>query len=251
MKPMLITILIISVIANVIGLFAIYKASRYRKALNQYQTYNENLVKNYEGLKSDYPGASVYAADNRKLLADYSEAERKNMTVMFGASITKGFDAEKYLPGKKIINRGVGSQSNTQLLARFSSDVLQLAPGRVALKFCSGNFTPTLDTCMMWDEFETMAMTASRKGIKPLLATVIPATRGAEHFENYSIADNVKIFNDKVRNLAAANNFQVVDYYKALADKDGFLADSLARDEIHPNGKGYEIMASVLSPLID
>jgi lysophospholipase L1-like esterase len=251
MKPMLIVILIISVIGNAVGLFAAYKAFRYREALNQFQVYNKNLVSNYEALKSDFPGASVYTDDNHRLLSELSADDRKKMTVMFGASITKGFDPGKYLPGKKIINRGVGSQSNTQLLTRFSSDVLQLAPGQVVLKFCSGNFTPQLDSCMMWDEFETMALTAQRKGIKPLLATILPATKGAEHYVNYKMADNIKLFNDKIRNLASAHNFPVVDYYKALANSDGFLPDSLARDEIHPNEKGYEIMASVLSPLVN
>ena len=251
MKPMLIIILVISVIGNVVGLFAIYKAFRYREALSQFQAYNKNLANNFEALKNDFPGALVYAADNHRLLAELPAEERRNMTVMFGASITRGFDPEKYLPGKKIINRGVGSQSNTQLLTRFSSDVLQLEPGRVVLKFCSGNFNPTCNVSTMWDEFETMALMAHHKGIGPMLATILPATREAEHYDNYSMADNIKAFNEKIKNLASKYDFPVVDYHKALADSEGFLPDNLARDEIHPNEKGYEIMASVLSPLVD
>jgi lysophospholipase L1-like esterase len=251
MKPMLLIILALSIAANVVGLFGIYKAVRYRQALSQFKTYNKQLTDNYEKLKNDFPGISTYADDNLRLMANLSPAERKKMTVMFGASITKGFDASRYLPGKNIVNRGVGSQSHTQLLARFSDDVLQLEPGQAVIKFCSGNFDPSLDSSMMWDEYEMMALTAQWKGIRPLLATILPATRAAESFEGYSMANNVKIFNDKIRGLAAKHNFQVVDYYKAMADADGFLPDSLAKDEIHPNEKGYEIMAKVLSPLVD
>jgi lysophospholipase L1-like esterase len=249
MKPILIVILTISVIGNIIGLFAVYKAIKYREALNQYQSYNKNLADNYQSLKDDFPGASVYAEDNRRLLAEDSADERKKMTVLFGASITKGFVDSRF-PDKKVINRGVGSQSNTQLLTRFSSDVLQLEPGQVVIKFCSGNFVPSLNINTMWDEYETMALMAEKKGIKPLLATVIPATAKSEQYDNYSMAENIKLFNARIKDLAARGHFPVVDYYQAMADERGFLPDSLSRDEIHPNEKGYEIMASVLLPLL-
>jgi len=248
MKPFVISLILIIL---VIGLLAAYKAYSYREALKAYQGYNKKLSDSYQNLQADYAGISIYAAENEKLRNEYSIAERKNMTVLFGASITRGFDLEKYFPERKLINRGIGSQSDTQLLARFSADVLELNPGSVVIKFCSGNFKPALDKETIWNELETMATIADKRGIRPLLATVIPATKRAEIYNGYDVAQQVRNFNSKIRKFAAENHFTVVDYYAAMVDPDGFLPDSLSRDEIHPNEAGYKVMESVLSPVLD
>ncbi|SYZ73054.1 hypothetical protein TRIP_C21169 [Candidatus Zixiibacteriota bacterium] len=251
MKNFMVVILILSLAGNLIGAYFIYKALKLRGEIRQYQNYHADLKAKYESLKADFGGIAVYKAENERLLKETSPEQRKKMTILFGASITKGFDAEKYLPGKGLINRGIGSQSDTQLLARFSPDVLRLEPGNVVLKFCSGNFTPKADIQAIWDEYELMAMEAAGHNIKPILATVLPATKSAEEYPDYSIAAQVKDFNSRVRELGAKHGFIIADYYEALSDKDGYLPDSLARDSIHPNEKGYAIMANVLGPILD
>jgi len=79
----------------------------------------------------------------------------------------------------------------------------------------------------------------------------LPITRGADRFDNYSATDKIKIFNDRLKNFAASHKFPVVDYYAALAGDGGFLPDSLARDELHPNEKGCEVMAKILRPILE
>ncbi len=251
MKAMVTILLIILAIGCVLGAFFAYKALKLRAEVKMWKGYHDDAVTRLGDLKSDYAQISVYAPENEKLLNETTGEQRKEMTVLFGASITKRWNAEKAFPGKGVINRGVGSQSDTQLLARFSSDVLQLEPGRVVIKICSGNFQPQADPDMIWDEFETMALMADSRGIKPILATVIPATRGAEEYEGYSISSEVGEFNDKIGKFAAERNFTVVDYYRAMVDSDGYLPDDMARDTIHPNEKGYEKMAIALKPILD
>ncbi len=251
MRTIIIIILILSLAGNIIGAYFIYKALKLRGEIRQYQRYHADLKAKYEALKADFAGIAVYENENRRLLEVTTAEQRKKMTVLFGASITKGLDAEKYFPGKGIINRGVGSQSDVQLLARFSSDVLNLAPGKAVIKFCSGNFNPKANLQAMWSEYEIMAMEAARHNIQPLLATVLPATRGAEEYSDYSIAAQVRDFNKRIEAFAAAQKLQVVDYYGALADKNGFLPDSLARDAIHPNENGYAVMAKTLQPILE
>lgn len=250
MKPVLVIILIISLIGNAIGIYLFYKALKLRDEVKLYQKYHKDIADKYKALKADYPGLAAYAADNRRLLETTSPEQRKKMTILFGASITKNWDIEKYLPGKNLLNRGVGSQSDIQLLTRWSSDVLELGPGRVVLKFCSGNFNPSIDIDMMWNEYEMMAQSAAGHGIQPLPATVIPVTRGAEQYENYSITEQIIRFNERIRKFAVEKGFPLVDYFKAMADKDGFLPDNMARDQIHPNEKGYEVMAGILEPIL-
>jgi len=239
-------LLICSLLVSAVGVYIAYKAFKLRDEVKLLNRYQSDLVGKYEALKADFAGSSVYTDDNAGWLAETTPEDRNQPTVLFGASITRRFDAATLLPGKKLLNRGVGSQSDTQLLTRFSSDVLQLKPGRVVIKLCSGNFQPGIDTDAMNDALEMMALMAEKQGIRPMLATVIPATRAAEKFENYSVANQVSKFNERIKHFAKENDFTLVDYHAEMADRDGFLPDDQARDEIHPNEEGYQVMTEVL-----
>jgi len=246
MKPIWTIVLVVLLAGNLAGGYLLYKASRLRDENRMLQKYLEDIIRKNREVSADYPGLNVYREENRRLLETTTPAERKQLCVLYGASITKGFNPDSLLPGFKFLNRGVGSQSSTQLLARFSSDVLQLEPGKVVIKICGGNFNPDTDSRLIWDEFETMALTARARGIEPIIATIIPVTRRAEEFQGYSVTDEIKRFNDKARDFARQHGFKVVDYFKAMADQEGFLPDDMARDALHPNALGYSKMAEAL-----
>jgi lysophospholipase L1-like esterase len=235
----------------VIGAFFAYKAFKLRAEVKAWKGYHDNVLARLNELQKDYAQVSAYADDNRRLMESTSVEDRREMTVLYGASITKSWDLDKAFPGKKLLNRGVSAQSDTQLLARFSSDVLQLTPGQVVIKFCSGNFQPGVDSKIIRDEFEMMALAAESHGIKPLLATIIPVTSAAEEFDDYSIGNEIRRFNKRIRDFARERGFAVVDYYGVMASDEGYLPDHMARDSIHPNEKGYEVMAAVLKPYLE
>ena len=244
MKPIWVILLLLLLGGNLLGGYVLYKAIRLRAENQLLQKYLENLTSKNRELTADYPGISAYAEENSRLLESTTPAERKQMCVLYGASITKGFNADSLLPEFKLFNRGVGGQSSTQLLARFSSDVLQLDPGQVVIKICAGNFGPGVDSRMIWDEFETMLLTAQARDIEPVVATIVPVTRRAEEHEGYSITGEVRQFNTMAGEFARRHGLKLVDYYEAMADREGFLPDDMARDAIHPNALGYEKMAA-------
>lgn len=250
MKPIWLVILVISLVGNLIGGYVLYKALQLRSEARMLKKYSQDLAQKAKQAKKDFPGAAVYREANLELLLSTTPEERRNMCILYGASITRAWNTDDALPELKLINRGVGAQSSTQLLARFSSDVLQLEPGRVVLKFCSGNFNPQADDQSIWDEFETMARMADQRGIQPIIATIIPVTRRAEEFENYSMTEHIQRFNERARAFAAQNNFPVVDFYAATADDEGFLPDHMARDAIHPSDVGYEKLTEALRSVV-
>jgi len=49
--------------------------------------------------------------------------------------------------------------------------------------------------------------------------------------------------NDWLRRYATGNGHVYLDYYTAMADAKGFLKDELSDDGLHPNAKGYAVMA--------
>jgi lysophospholipase L1-like esterase len=62
-------------------------------------------------------------------------------------------------------------------------------------------------------------------------------------------ADILKL-NRWIREYAAANHAVYADYFAALADDKGMLKDGFSRDGLHPNDKGYELLAPVASAAI-
>jgi lysophospholipase L1-like esterase len=53
--------------------------------------------------------------------------------------------------------------------------------------------------------------------------------------------------NEWIRTYAAAHGDVYLDYFSAMTDPTGLLRAELSEDDLHPNAKGYAIMA----PLAD
>jgi lysophospholipase L1-like esterase len=49
--------------------------------------------------------------------------------------------------------------------------------------------------------------------------------------------------NQWIRGFCAKREYPFVNYYAEMADASGFLKPDLADDGLHPNAKGYRIMA--------
>ena len=49
---------------------------------------------------------------------------------------------------------------------------------------------------------------------------------------------------------AAASGAILADYYAATVDEKGFLKDGFSGDGLHPNARGYELMAPVAASAI-
>ena len=46
-----------------------------------------------------------------------------------------------------------------------------------------------------------------------------------------------------MRKYAADSRAIYLDYYSAMVDDQGFLKEELSEDGLHPNQKGYDVMA--------
>jgi lysophospholipase L1-like esterase len=57
--------------------------------------------------------------------------------------------------------------------------------------------------------------------------------------------------NGWLKNFCEQRHFPYVDYYSALVDKAGFMQADLADDGLHPNAKGYRLMAPIAMAAID
>jgi lysophospholipase L1-like esterase len=208
---------------------------------------------------SDWPALARYRSANSELTPP---SDREPRVVFMGDSITDSWDDPKYggfFPGKPYVDRGISGQTTPQMLIRFRADVIALRP-RVVLILAgtndlAGNTGPmSLET--IEDNLVSMAELARANHIQVVLSSVLPVS-------DYDSRDGKPIIRTKdrppekiialnqwMKNYAAGNKLIYLDYYSAMIDAQGFLKDELSEDGLHPNAKGYAIMAPLAEAAI-
>ena len=212
-----------------------------------------------EAKLNDWPALARY----RDATANILPASKAQTRVVFmGDSITDSWDDPKYggfFPGKPYIDRGIGGQTTPQMLVRFRADVIALQPKVVLIlagtNDLAGNTGPsTLEA--IEDNLASMAQLASNNHIRVVLASVLPVS-------DYSSRDGKPIIrtvqrspekiialNQWIKDFALRNKFIYLDYYSAMIDEKGFFKAELSGDGLHPNEKGYAVMAPLAEQAI-
>jgi lysophospholipase L1-like esterase len=208
----------------------------------------------------DWPALGRYGDDNGKTMAP---AKNEKRVVFMGDSITDGWDDPQYggfFPGKPYVNRGIGGQTTPQMLIRFRPDVIALKPEVVVIlagtNDIAGNTGPmTLE--QIEGNLASMAELARVHGIRVVLASVMPVSdyeKSADGQPRIQTVrrppEKIKALNEWIKNYAAANKLTYLDYFSATVDDKGFLKDELSNDGLHPNDKGYLIMAPLAEEAI-
>lgn len=171
-------------------------------------------------------------------------AKEPSKTVFFGDSITEGWEDEKVL-GDYTVNRGVSGETTTQMRARFQKDVLDEKPAQVHFLMGTndiaendGIYSPKRTK----DNIEWMAKQAKAKKIRVILASLLPAASYPWRPEVKNSTEKIKELNWWLREFAAKEKIEFVDYFTAMTDKDGAMRKEFAEDGVHPNAAGYAAM---------
>jgi len=138
------------------------------------------------------------------------------------------------------------------MLIRFRPDVIALGPKVVVIlagtNDIAGNTGPmTLES--IEDNLASMAELARAHSVRVVLASLLPVS-DYEKREGKPIIqttrrppEQIRALNEWMKTYAAQNGATYLDYYSAMVDDKGFLRDELSEDGLHPNAKGYEVMA--------
>ena len=175
--------------------------------------------------------------------------------VFLGDSITDGWDLAKYFPGKPYLNRGIGGQTTMQMLVRMHPDVIHLQPAAFILLAGTNDIArntgpETLE--MVEDNIRAMCELAWSHRIKIVLCLLTPVSdyTKAQQTEHRPPTDIVNL-NHWLESYAPDVHAQIADYYTALVDDKGMLREGYSEDGLHPNAKGYELMAPVAEAAIE
>ena len=199
----------------------------------------------------DWDQLGRYYRDNLRL----ENAPVPGRVIFLGDSITDFWNLAKYFPGKPYINRGISGQTTMQMLVRMYPDVIRLRPAALVIlagtnDIARNNGPETVQ--MVEDNFRAMCELAGEHKIKLVLCLLTPISDygKAKQTEHRPPADIVGL-NRWIESYAPDVHAEVADYYAALVDDKGMLREGYADDGLHPNAKGYELLAPVAETAIE
>lgn len=197
----------------------------------------------------DWANHPRYAADNAAL----TQAPE---VVFMGNSITDGWDDHhaEFFTDNNYACRGISGQVTGQMLCRFYSDVINLKPKAVVIlagvNDIAANQGP-MDLEHIAENVFSMVELARQHGIRPIIASCIPADTIPWNTSIVNTAEKVVKLNAMYKDYADANGITYVDYYTAMTTPEGGLKPEYTYDRIHPNRTGYEVMEPIVVAAIN
>jgi lysophospholipase L1-like esterase len=221
------------------------------EAVRNLEQYREGLIKQW---MNDYGNLGRYREANAKLTPLQASETR---VVFMGDSITDAWHLDKSFPKKPYINRGIGGQTTPQMLIRFRPDVIDLDPKVVVIlagtNDIAGNTGP-MTLAEIEGNLRTMSELAKVHGIKVVMSSVLPVndyTERSKLFFPLRPPAQILELNAWIKDYCAKSDCLYLDYFTAMVDDKGLLKAELASDGLHPNEKGYAIMAPLAQQAID
>lgn len=199
----------------------------------------------------DWANLKYYQKENNSLK---TPVPNENRIVFMGNSITESWSAHhpEFFKNKPYINRGIGGQTTPQMLIRFKQDVVDLKPKVVVIcagtNDIAGNTGPS-SLQMIVDNISAMAEIALANNIKVVIASVHPAF-DYQWKPGLKPNEKIPVLNKLLKAYSKQNNIVYLDYFSAMVDDKNGLRSELGPDGVHPNKKGYQIMAPLAEAAI-
>jgi lysophospholipase L1-like esterase len=207
----------------------------------------------------DWPNLARYRDPNRFLAPP---AAGESRVVFMGDSITDAWPSPKngdyFTTNKTYVGRGISGQTTPQMLIRFRPDVIDLKPKVVVIlagtNDIAGNTGPMTDE-EIESNIASMSELAKAHNIKVVLSSILPVA--AYHPPATGLPQTVqrpmpriKAVNDWMKQYATKEQHIYLDYFSAMLDPSGLMGEDLTGDDLHPNPKGYAIMAPLAEAAI-
>jgi lysophospholipase L1-like esterase len=214
------------------------------------------LIENRDRLLASPDPANLarFAEANRKLPA---AAPAKPRVVFFGDSITDFWRLNEYFPDSDYINRGIAGQTSGQLLQRMKDDVIDLQPEAVLILIGTNDLVREVPVAAIESNYQMLADIAASNKIKVIFAAVMPVSDYHKDqdpaYERTPLrpAALIRALNEWLQKFCSQRGYGYVDYFTATVDEKGQLQAELSDDGLHPNAKGYRVMAPLAAAVID
>lgn len=177
--------------------------------------------------------------------------------VLFGDSITEGFDINRYgLTNKTYINAGIGGDRLPYMYERLERDVITHQPKEVifmggvndlrAWYFDDNNqlndIQSIIDHTMKYIDLIVTKLTENE--ITTKLCTITCNYEQEFNFEY--MTQIINLVNEQIVNYAETNSIELIDYNQVLRTEYGYMDLNLSNDGLHPNEYGYIKMCELI-----
>ena len=204
------------------------------------------------GELQDWNQLGRYHQDDRRLEAQPRVPGR---VVFLGDSITDIWDLQKFFPGKSYVNRGISGQTTPQMLVRMFPDVIDLNPDAVILLAGTNDIARNTgpETAKMIEEnYQAITGLARVHNIKVILCSLTPVSDYTAHPQTaHRPPAQIVELNAWIKSYAVRAHATFADYYSALVDSKGMLKDGYSNDGLHPNERGFALLAPVAKAAIE
>lgn len=167
--------------------------------------------------------------------------------VLLGDSITEGFEAPKYFPGRRVLNRGIGGDvignalppdDPRGVLKRLDASVFDCAATDVFLMIGTNDLNSGRDLTSMELGYRQLLGRIKQKApsIRVHVQALLP-TRGAHAARNAPVRE----FNARLAKLAAEFGYDFLNLHPLFTDAQGELKAEFTADGLHLNEAAYRV----------
>ena len=165
--------------------------------------------------------------------------------VLLGDSITEGFDVPKMLPGRRVLNRGIGGDvignalpedDKRGILARLDESVFNCSATDVFLLIGINDLGSGRQPEVMEQGYRQLLERIKTEAprVRVHVQSVLPCSdRYAKH--NANVLD----FNERLKKLAAEFGYDYLDLHALMINDKGELKSEYTGDGLHLNAAGY------------
>ena len=198
-------------------------------------------------MQNDWAYLEKYAIENQLLL---KLPNNGNRIVFIGDSITEFWQQydSVFFTQNKYINRGISSQTTSQIQERFQNDVNDLEPQYVIIltginDIDEHNGPISIEEIM--NNIVSMVEKALKNNIEVVLCSILPAS---DFYWNPKIKpiEKIKQLNVLIEAYCLIEKIKFVDYYTPMVDENFGLDKKFTDDGVHPNLNGYLKMKTIL-----
>ena len=191
---------------------------------------------------SDKPTNSALYAQGHQDLFEFFKANAD--VIMLGDSLTDENEWHEFFPDIKILNRGIRGQSSQQVLDRIQP-VLRTQAKYTFLMVGVNDILRNYTTENLIGNSKKILGLLLEKNHKPILQSILHVS-----VDQIETNNRIKEANEQLMQLAKELNIDFIDLNTTLAPQ-GYLEKNYTYDGIHLTGKGYEVWAKRIAPIIE
>lgn len=204
------------------------------------------------GFSQDWFGFNRFKADNDRIKANGNYPK----VVFMGNSITENwaYYHPNFFSDNNFCGRGISGQTSSQMLVRFTSDVVELHPKAVVIMAGTNDVAHNdyyVEPEKVVENIIAMCNLAKANGIIPIISSIPPCSEFPWRKEIKMPGQTIVNINKCLKDYADKNGIIYVDYHAALADKNLGLPKTLSEDGCHPNPDTYFTMEEMVLKAIN